>query len=170
MHSKFLEACSLEKCRQVRWKGLHVVRLRGWRSHARCFMGTLVLAKSWAMTSYVFQALELLTGYKPSGAIGQTALKPQHVFLHGEGHSQSVLPGLAKPTIVSEEHHAAASCTHVGCYGTATSLEWADLLFATSILGHGCSVHLLGALLEAFPVLSHRKKKFSSSQTLLPLV
>lgn len=70
-----------------------------------------------------------------------TALKPQHVFLHGEGHSQSVLPGLAKPTIVSEEHHAAASCTHVDCYGTATSLEWADLLSATSILGHGCSVH-----------------------------
>ena len=69
-----------------------------------------------------------------------------------------------------EEHHAAASCTHVGCYGTATSFECADMLSATSILGHGCSVHLLGALLEAFPVLSHRKKKISSSQTLLPLV
>ena len=28
-----------------------------------------------------------------------TALKPQHVFLHGEGHSQSVLPGLARSTM-----------------------------------------------------------------------
>ena len=136
---------------------MHVVGLRGWRSHARCFMGTLVLAKSWAMTSYVFQALELLTGYKASGAIGQQHLNHSMCF---------------PCQLLGQANHRFLRST--------MQLLLAHMLNATAqpllLSGQTCSLplqfwdtHLLGALLEAFPVLSHRKKKFSSSQT-LPLV
>ena len=67
------------------------------------------------------------------------------------------------------DDNISASCTRVGCYGTATSLACADMLSATSILGLGGWGVGDATIAGSFSVLSHRKQKCSGSQT-LPLV